>query len=330
MEKEQKILGFQKVIIFVGVILMVIKFIAYFHTRSNAILSDALESIVNVLTGSFALFSLYLAQQPRDINHPYGHGKIEFISASIEGTLIIIAGILIIGKSIYNFIIPNVVNELTIGIWLTVVTGSVNGLMGKVSEVRGKMIHSPTLVAAGKHLFSDFISSIGLILGLVLIYYTGIIWLDSLMAIIFGFVIIFSGYKVIRHSVGGLMDEADEEIMESIVKTLDANRRERWIDVHNLRTQRFGHLVHVDAHVTLPYYLSLKDAHDELKIMDSLVSEQFKETEFFIHADPCIPTSCPVCRISDCPVRKSPYLGTVTWKVRETMKNRKHTANDLK
>ncbi|QCK16297.1 cation diffusion facilitator family transporter [Mangrovivirga cuniculi] len=329
MAKDQKILSFQKTILAVGVLLMIIKFIAFYFTGSNAILSDSLESIVNVLTGGFALYSLYLAQQPRDLNHPYGHGKIEFISASIEGTLIIIAGLMIIGKSVYNLFVPQELNDLTIGIWLTVIAGTVNGIMGKISELKGKQIQSPTLVAAGRHLFSDFLSSIGLVLGLLLIYFTKIYWIDSAIAIVFGLIIIFSGYKVIRHSVGGLMDEADEDVLESIVNTLDKNRRDKWIDVHNLRTQRFGHLVHVDAHVTLPYYLTLKESHEELKIMDDLISRQFRETEFFIHADPCIPTSCPVCRISDCPVRHAPYQGTVIWKVQDTLKNRKHTVKDL-
>ena len=160
----------------ISILLMLIKFLAYFITDSNAILTDASESIVNVLASAFAFYSIYISALPKDTNHPYGHGKIEFFSAFIEGLLISIAGFFIITKAIYNIFFPKELHLLLTGTILILFTGVINGLLAWWLIVKGKSLQSITLKADGKHLLSDAISSFGLVLGLLIIYFTKIIY----------------------------------------------------------------------------------------------------------------------------------------------------------
>lgn len=317
--------------VLVGLALMALKFGAYFITHSNAILTDALESIVNVIAGGFALYSLWLAAHPRDENHPYGHGKVEFISAGVEGALITIAGFIIFGKSIYNLIYPQEIHQLDWGLAIVAVAGGINFGLGWFLVKKGKEHRSITLQADGKHLMSDGWSSLGLVIGLVIILLTGINWIDNVVAMIFGCIIAYSGVKLIRGSVAGIMDEADIELMKELVQILNLNRRENWIDIHNLRIIKYGSNLHIDAHVTLPYYLNLQEVHDELEAIDHIVTGYFGEqTEFFLHPDPCIPTSCPICTKADCPVRQHTFTHREEWTLENLMKNKKHGKEDSK
>ncbi len=173
----------QRWVVTVAVILFILKIVAYFLTHSVAILTDALESTVNVIAGFIGLYSLYVAAKPRDEDHPYGHGKAEFLSAAVEGTLILIAGLIIIYESISNFIHPRALQKLDFGIILVAITALINFVVGGISIKRGKKNDSLALVASGKHLQSDTWSTLGIIFGLILIRFTGLIWLDSVVAI---------------------------------------------------------------------------------------------------------------------------------------------------
>ncbi|HEY6162808.1 MAG TPA: cation diffusion facilitator family transporter [Bacteroidia bacterium] len=309
-----------------SVTLMGIKFLAWYLTNSNAILTDALESIINVMAGAFALFSIYFASIPKDENHPYGHGKIEFVSAGFEGALIFIAGISIIGKAIYGFIYPPAIKSLDIGAMLAGVAGLFNFIVGNYLVRRGKKFHSALMIADGKHLVSDTISSVGLVIGLVVIYFTKLTALDNVIAIIFGAFILFTGYKLIRESVNNLLDEADREKLGALVNILNANRRVKWIDMHNLRAQKFGPHLHVDAHLTLPWYDTLEETHKEVHAVEQLIRENLEgEVEFFIHSDPCAPPqSCQVCSLGTCPVRKADFVKRLDWSLENMLPDRKH------
>ena len=233
--------------------MLCIKFGAFHVTGSNAILSDALESIINVVAGAFALYSIILAAKPRDFDHPYGHGKIEFISAGIEGTLILLAGIAIIARSINSLFHPVPLESLNIGLVLTAAAGGINYVLGLSTEWYGGKYKSVTMAASGKHLKSDAYSSAGLVLGLVVVMVTDILWLDAAIAIAFGLLIGWTGLRELRKSLAGIMDEADFDIIEGIITEMSAARNANWIDLHNLRVIKFGKLIHVDCHVTMPY-----------------------------------------------------------------------------
>ena len=239
MNTAKQNLNVQKWVALVSVLLLVVKFIAYYSTYSVAILTDALESIVNVAAGFIGLFSLFVAAKPRDMDHPYGHGKAEFLSAAIEGTLIGSAGAIILYKAVQNFINPVELQKIDYGIWLVAATAIVNYIMGFFCLRIGKKNGSLALMASGKHLQTDTWSTVGIVIGLVLLYYTGYKWIDSTVAILFAFFIMYTGYKILRHSIAGIMDEADTKLLTRMVTLLNANRKENWVDLHNLRVIKY-------------------------------------------------------------------------------------------
>ena len=316
----------QVFVVLVGVVLLLAKFVAFFLTNSNAILTDALESIINVVAGAFSLYSLILSAQPKDLNHPYGHGKIEFVAATLEGSLIVVAGSAIIIKSVYNLFEPQILYQLDIGIILTALAGLVNYGVGFVTERRGKHNNSLVLVAGGKHLKTDAYSTAGILIGLLLIYLTGLVWLDSVVAIIFGLMIGYTGYRILRSAIAGIMDEADYELLKRIVAVLNENRRENWIDIHNLRVIKYGSTLHIDCHLTVPWYLNVQEAHDEVEAVGKLIREKIDPSiELFVHTDPCIAPSCLICTKDNCQVRQHPFKERVEWDFDKVIADRKHS-----
>jgi cation diffusion facilitator family transporter len=307
-----------------GIVLMIAKFGAYFLTASNFVLTDAAESIVNVLASSFAFFSIYLASQPRDENHPYGHGKVEYFSVFIEGALIGIAGLIIIFKSIYGLFYPNEIHDLLWGAIIIGATGLVNGSLGFYMIKRGKSLPSITIEADGRHLITDMVTSSGLVVGLLLIYFTGIKVLDNALSIFVGLYIVYTGYKLVRKSVAGLMDEADFDVVKEIIKVLDEQRPDEWIDLHNFRAQKYGNELHIDCHLTLPNYFDLNRVHEEVSLVDKLINSEITKTELFIHTDPCLPDCCHYCSMPNCPIRSEAKTERITWTMDKVIRNKKH------
>lgn len=309
-----------------GVIILIIKFLAWRWTNSNAILTDALESIINIVAGVFALYSLSLSLIPKDKNHPYGHGKIEFISAGFEGALILIAGLSIIIKSIYDFFSPHEVSQLDVGLWITAISGVANYIMGYFLAKEGRKISSLTLTANGKHLMSDAYSSLGLMIGIGTVMVTGWDMLDNVVAILFGIIIIVTGYKLFRESISGIMDEADSRLIAEFVKEINKHRKEDWIDIHNLRIIKYGSSLHVDCHLTLPWYYSTEESHDKMKEFEDLVKNiSSRPVELFIHVDPCKPISCKICQKENCPQRTTTLEKYVEWTPENVTTNINHS-----
>lgn len=304
---------------------MMAKFGAYFITASNFVLSDAAESIVNVIASSFAFFSIYLASLPRDENHPYGHGKVEFFSVFIEGSLIGIAGIIIVAKSVHSLFYPEQIHDLLIGALIIGATGAVNGALGYYMIRKGKELRSITLDADGHHLIADMVTSAGLVAGLLLIQFTAILWLDSALSILVAIYLIYSSYKLVRRSVAGLMDEADTQVVNEVIKVLSDKRREAWIDVHNLRAQKYGNELHIDCHLTLPSYFDLVTVHNEVSLVDKMINKEVgMKTELFIHTDPCLPNCCHYCSMPNCPIRSEAQTETINWTMEIVVRNKKH------
>jgi len=325
LKPQQENFRIQKWVVTVAVLLFLIKIIAFFLTRSVAILTDALESTVNVIAGFVGLYSLYIASKPKDTDHPYGHGKAEFLSAAVEGTMIIVAGFIIIYEAIDNFIDPHKLQKLDWGILMISITAAINYVVGFISLRNGKKNNSLALIASGKHLQSDAYSTLGLVVGLAIIYFTGKVWLDSAVAILFAFIIIYTGYKILRSSIAGIMDEADSELLKKLIALLNNNRRENWIDLHNLRVIKYGGQLHVDCHLTIPWYLNISEAHQEIELLTGLVKKELGDSvEFFVHTDPCLDFSCPICTKSDCAVRKHPFTKRVDWTLENTLSDMKH------
>ncbi|MBL1233840.1 MAG: cation diffusion facilitator family transporter [Flavobacteriales bacterium] len=322
---ERENYNFQKIVAFVGVVLLAIKLAAWYITDSVAILTDALEGIVNVIAAFIGLYSLYLSAQPKDKNHPYGHGKVEFISAGIEGVMIAFAGLWIIFEAINHIINPQEIKQIDIGIVLIVFAGVTNFVVGYLAVKKGKKNNSIALISSGKHLISDTYTTLGVIIGLIIIKVTSIYWLDSVFAMIFGIIIIFTGVKILRQSVAGIMDEADTQLLEDMVETLNKNRVPNWIDLHNLRIIKFGSGLHIDCHLTVPWYLTVKEAHEEVDAIEALIQKKYgNNIELFVHSDYCKPKSCEICTKIDCNVRIKAFIQQIEWNLSNVVDNKKH------
>lgn len=325
MKSEQQNLNVQKWVAVVSVLLLTVKFIAYYSTHSVSILTDALESIVNVVASFIGLYSLYVAAKPRDYNHPYGHGKAEFLSAAIEGTLIGSAGTIILYKAIQNLIHPVELTRIDYGIWLVAATAVVNFITGYFCLRTGKRNNSLALISSGKHLQSDTWSTVGIIAGLMLLFFTGYKWIDSTVAILSGSFIIYTGYKILRRSIAGIMDEADVKLLTRMVQVLNANRKENWVDLHNLRVIKYGSVLHVDCHLTVPWYLNVHEAHREIDALAELIRKEFGQSlELFVHSDGCLPFQCKICNKAGCNVRQHSFEKRINWTLENISKNKKH------
>lgn len=323
--------NFQKIILGVAIFLFILKFIAWYITSSVAILTDALESITNMLAGAFTLFSLYLSAKPKDHNHPHGHGKIEFVSASVEGALILFAGIIIIYEGVKRLLFDDAsLSSLGSGLVLIAITAVINYIVGYLAIKRGKEHNVLPLIAGGKHLHSDTYSTVGIIIGLLLVWLTGWQWLDAAIALIFGGIIIHSGIQIIRESIAGIMDEVDEDLIEEFVETVNEYRSPYWVDLHKVRFIKYGNHVHLDAHLTLPWYLNMREAHVELDKMTKALEDKFGEKhEMYIHTDDCKPFSCEICALQECPQRQMKFVGEIEWTAKLVAEDQRHTIKDL-
>ena len=309
---------FQKIVAIVGVSLMAIKFLAYMTTGSVSILTDAMESIVNVVAAFVGLYALYVSARPADRDYPFGHGKIETVSSSVEGTLITIAGVLIIYESIEKLLHPGELTALDIGLVLIAFTAVVNLAVGRSAIRRGRKNRSPALEASGKHLCSDTVSSLGIIVGLVVLYAAQAMgydarWLDALIAMVFGAIIIRTGLKVIRECLRDFMDGADKELISELTETLNEQRHYHWIDVYGLRAIKYGTRTYVDMRAVLPRTMSLERSAVELEEVEEAFQKKYGDAvEVSITPLPCLEFSCRYCEY-DCEERKGAYERALEW-----------------
>jgi cation diffusion facilitator family transporter len=308
--KAQRLIAVFSLLIFAG------KLLAYFLTNSVGILTDALESTVNVVTGFISLYSIYIALKPKDENHPFGHGKAEFLSASMEGLLIMFAGFFILYEAIRRLFEPADVTQLDVGIYIIAIAGLLNYIVGWNSVRIGKNNNSMALISGGKHLISDTYSSIGLVIGLVLLYYTNLAWLDSVIALVFGTIIIITGYKILKETTSHLMDEADFKLIEDFGQTIEKNRNDVWIDIHNFRLVKYGDSYHINCDLVLPWNMLLTDAHNEGEKFKSLLSKQYSEEIILnLHLDECHFSYCKHCKNSNCNERKEEFVKLINFDI---------------
>jgi cation diffusion facilitator family transporter len=327
LQKEKQNFQLQIFITLLSVVLFAVKMIAFYLTNSIAVLTDALESTVNMVAGGIGLYSLYIAAKPKDKDHPYGHGKAEFISAAVEGSLIITASVYIVYQTVQSFFIQKTVEALDTGMLLIALTAFINFIAGWWCLRIGKKNNSLALKASGKHLQIDTYSTSVIIAGLFIIQLTGLYWIDKVLAFAISIVIIYNGYKILRSSLAGIMDEADMKLLNLLIFTLNQNRRNNRIDLHNLRIIKYGNTIHVDSHLTLPWYLNLHEAQQEVDELEALVMKTFgKDIELFILTEGCQPFSCPVCIKQDCPIRQQAFTHQVVWTLDNILANQKHNA----
>lgn len=279
----------------IGFLMFIFKMLAYLITDSTAIFSDAAESVVHVAATGMALYSIYYSSKPADENHLYGHGNIEYFSAGVEGFLIILAAVTIIYSSIKDLIFGIETSRLDIGTLIITIASIVNLLLGLFLVRKGKKTNSLILVADGKHVLTDSFTSFGVVFGLILVLITGIKVIDPIVAIFVAANILFTGYKLVRESIGGLMHETDKEMLSMIVERLKSIRKDYWIDIHHLRFWKSGERVFIDFHLILPYYLSVKESHLEEEFIEKNLLEIIPNSGVRIHMDYCKPEVCKYC-----------------------------------
>lgn len=321
MDPQLKFATSMTVVVALG--LFLIKLFAFQITGSQAIFSEAMESIVNVVAALITFVVIYYAAKPADKDHPYGHGKVEFISAAIEGTMIAFAAFLIMIEAVQALYKSSDLQSLDFGLGLLALTGVVNLVMGFYLKRVGKKKNSAALQASAAHLMADFWTSAGVILGLSLVFISGIDWIDRVIAIIVGLHLIREAYDLIRKSLGGLLDEEETGLLKHINRIINDNGRTGIIQVHHLRVMRSGNYHHIDAHIVVPEFWSVEHAHDETLAYERQLFDLYEYSgEFHFHIDPCRRLYCEFCDLKECPVRQEPF------KARRQMSIEELTAKD--
>lgn len=265
---------------------MGLKLVAWWVTGSVALLSDGLESIVNVMASCIAYFVIRYAHKPPDQDHPYGHHKAEYLSAVLEGVLIVVAALLIIREAMGALIEPRMLNAPVLGLALNGVATIINLVWARTLIRVGKSHRSPALFADGQHVMSDVVTSIGVLAGLVLVVVTGYAVLDPLLAILVGCNIIWQGWKVISHSVDGLMDKAVEPSeAEAIKEAISANSAGS-LGVHYLRTRRGGSATFIAFDLVVPSAMTVRESHVICDRLEAAIMEVHPGARVTIHVEP--------------------------------------------
>ncbi len=310
---------FQKIVVVVGFALLAVKFVAYGLTGSVAIFTDATESIVNVVAACVGIYALYLSARPADRSHPFGHGRVEIVSSAIEGSMVVVAGAVILYETAESLLHPgDGIADLDIGLVLVALAAIVNFVVGRAAISRGRRNRSHALEASGRHLCSDTYSSVGIIAGLLVVYAAQALgydamWLDSLIAGVFGVVIICTGASVLRKSVADVMDEADEGLVGEVSSVIESCRHEHWIDLYGLRMIKYGPRLFVDMKVVYPRDMTLERLSGEFAEMDEAVRGRFGDTvEVSVHPVPCDDRHCRICDM-DCAYRGGGFVKRVAW-----------------
>ncbi|MEK7233869.1 MAG: cation diffusion facilitator family transporter [Elusimicrobiota bacterium] len=308
-----------------GAAILALKAAAYYLTGSMALQSDALESIVNVVAAAFGLGAVIFAGQPADKDHPYGHGKMEYFAAAFEGGLISLAALVIFYESAMALARGVELKSLGLGLALNLAAGALNGLLGWFLLNTGRRLKSKTLEADGQHVLSDFYTTGGIFVGLMLVKISGYNWLDPVIAIAVAVLLAKTGVGLVRESAAALLDEEDSATIGKIVLGLnvllkDGVEESGVITAHGLRAIRCGRYTHVDVHLVVPEYLPVAVAHDDAERFDKrMIETAGLEGELHAHIDPCRRKYCARCTDSKCPIRAEPLRGVVALTVEEAV-----------
>lgn len=270
----------------IGLIVLGLKFAAYYFTGSVALYSDALESTINVVAAGVALFALRLSAKPADAKHPYGHQKVEYLAAVFEGALILVAAMAVFHAAWGAWNNPRVVSHDPLGYGLNVLAGVINGAWCWLLITRGRKLRSPALVADGQHLLTDVLSSLGVLIALVISVATGLPWLDPLLAGLVGVNILVSGWKLMQASFGGLMDEAAAPEELDAIRAIIGRAGEGALEAHDLRTRHSGPATFIEFHLVVPGEMRVDRAHDICDRIEAGLREAFSGAIITIHVEP--------------------------------------------
>lgn len=270
----------------VALTVLVTKYIAYMVTGSAALYSDALESIVNVLTAIAALVAVRVSARPPDHDHPFGHHKVEYLSAVIEGVMIVIAAILIFREAWDAYQHPRNLDQPMLGLSINGFATLLNAGWSWLLITRGRAWRSPALTADGWHLLTDVATSFGVFAGLVLATITGWRILDPLLAAFVAAHILYAGWEIMRHSMGGLMDEAATPEIQQRIRDAILTGGGGALQAHDIRTRNAGRVTFIEFHLVVPGTMSVADAHLICDRLEATIESQIDGAEVVIHVEP--------------------------------------------
>lgn len=309
-----------------SVIVFSLKFFAYTQTNSTAILSDALETIANVVTALVTLIIIGYALAPADEDHPYGHGKLEYFSAAFEGGIILCTALAILFESTRILFRGSDTRNLLEGIIYILIASAFNLFFGLYLKKVGHEQNSEALKASGTHLLADVKTTVGVIVGLVIFKWTNQWWIDPAVGLIIGLWLVKDSLQIIQRNIGGLLDETDLASVKFLTEKINLHVDDNIIDIHNLRIIRSGHFHHIDAHLVVPEFLDVKTVHELTEIFEKKVVRDYSfDGEFAFHTDPCYRNYCSVCPQNSCPVRKNAFQQRRVFDDKHVMRGPQHT-----
>ncbi len=304
----------------VGAGVLGLKYVAFMMSGSVALKSDAIESVVNVVAAVFALGAVMFAGKPADREHPYGHGKIEHFSAAFEGGLISLAAVFIMLEGARGLIYGVEFKDLGRGLAVNLVAGSINGLLGWYLLRQGRKMRSKALEADGHHILSDFWTTLGIATGLLAVTFTGLRWLDPLMALVVGLLLARTGFRLVKESSQALLDMEDPEVLRRVLAAMNTVRSWDILAIHELRTFRSGRYTHVDVHIVVPEYYAVRQAHDLCESFgEKALTQAGIEGEVHTHVDPCGRLYCGRCPDEACPIRRASCLAPRAFTLEEAI-----------
>ncbi|WP_135466302.1 cation diffusion facilitator family transporter [Crenalkalicoccus roseus] len=270
----------------VACLVLALKLVAWWLTGSVALLADALESVVNVAAALAALAAIRFSALPPDSNHPYGHTKVEYFSAVLEGVLIVVAAAVILHEAWGAFLAPRPPDMPAQGLAVSALATAINIAWARVLFRRGREVRSPALLADARHLTADIVTSLGVILGVALVTLTGLLWLDPLVAALTAANILWSGWRLVRASVGGLMDEAvPPELLQRIRRVVSVHAAGA-IEAHDLRSRHAGRLTFIEFHLVVPGDMRVVEAHDICDRIEAALKAEIEGAVITIHVEP--------------------------------------------
>jgi cation diffusion facilitator family transporter len=272
--------------IVVGVLVLGLKYAAYLLTGSIALYSDALESIVNVATAVTTFLAVRLSAMPPDASHPFGHQKVEYLSAVLIGVLIVVAALSILREAYLAFLDPKPIEAPVEGLAVNGLASVINGAWCYALFRFGKAWRSPALTADAEHLLTDVITSVGVLAGVGLVVLTGWFVLDPAIAALVALNILWAGWRVMRRSIGGLMDEAPPEKVVSRIRELISKEAEGALEAHDLRTRRAGRTTFIQFHLVVPGHVTVQEAHDICDRIEAALKADIPGAAITIHVEP--------------------------------------------
>ncbi|UBV44012.1 cation diffusion facilitator family transporter [Deinococcus taeanensis] len=276
--------------ILVALVVLGLKFLAYLLTGSVALYSDALESIINVAAAVAAFVALRVAARPADANHPYGHTKAEYFSAVAEGVLIVLAAAAIVREALPVLLNPQLLQGRSgtglSGLAVNLGASALNAVWATILTRQGRLLRSPALLADGRHVMSDVVTSIGVLVGVLAARLSGLGWLDPLLAVVVAVNILWSGWLLVRDSIGGLMDAAVDRETEARIRQAMSEHGEGALEMHDLRTRHAGSVTFIEFHMVVPGSMTVAEAHAICDRLEDAIRAQSPQSSINIHVEP--------------------------------------------